>query len=170
MWYSMPLITRNVQLKMPVRISITICPPRRADGDADPHPHLLLHVPGDQRHRIPHALRGGTSRRAVVALERGAGARPEGAVVHDLLLGDDGPARAAHGHRRRPPDLDLLARGARPLRPGVLRPGGGDGPLLALRRHRLDLPLPVPLSDSRSASPWLSRLTSKRTSTRRTFT
>ena len=77
------------------------------------------------------------------------GARAEGAALHDLLLGDDRPARAAHGHRRRPAAVVHVARVARTLRPRVLRPGRDDGPLLALRRHRLDLPLPVPLSDSR---------------------
>src|SRR5262249_38624210 len=63
------------------------------------------------------------------------------------LLRDDGLPRAPHDHRLRPPRLALPRCAPRPLRPDLLRAGRGGRPLLALRRHRVDLPLPAPLPD-----------------------
>src|SRR6185369_18092074 len=104
--------------------------------------------------------------RIALHLARTSGGRAEGAALHVLLLGFDRPACAAHDHRRRPAALDHRPRVAQRLRSRVLRPGRDHGPLLALRRHRLDLPLPVPLSHPRG-SPWLI---SSISSTRRTLT
>src|SRR6185295_15739712 len=73
--------------------------------------------------------------------------RRRGGALLLLLLRDDWIPRAAHDHRDRDPrDPDregppwsLLSR--EPLG------RGDDRALLALRRHRLDLPLPAPLPD-----------------------
>ena len=118
----------------------------------------MLFADADLRHRSSSASRASSTTQHFheglfpgthFTWNESARARAEGAALHDVLLEHDRPARAAHGHRRRPADLDDLARLARRLRPRVLRPGRDHGPLLALRRHRLDLPLPVPLPDSR---------------------
>ena len=60
-----------------------------------------------------------------------------------------------------------LAGVAQSLRPRVLQSSRSDGPLLALRRHRVDIPLPVLVSDSalRGAT-WLIS-TKRRTTSRR---
>ena len=68
-----------------------------------------------------------------------------------VLLRDDRDARAPHGHR--PRLITWLHRDGAPgpLRARVPRAGRHRRALLALRGHRLDLPLPAPLSDRSAA-------------------
>src|SRR5262249_48065229 len=55
--------------------------------------------------------------------------------------------RAAHGDRHRHHGVAPARRARRPLRPRVPQSGRGGRALLALRRRRVDLPLPAPLPD-----------------------
>src|SRR5207245_309203 len=74
---------------------------------------------------------------------------PRGPLGGDLLfplLRDDGPPRTPHGHRHRPDDGASRARAPRSIQPRLLRAGRDLGPLLALRGHRVDLPVPAALS------------------------
>lgn len=59
------------------------------------------------------------------------------------VLHDDRPARAAHGRRRRPHVRHHLDGGQGQVQRAVLHAGRDGGPLLALRRSRVDLPLPA---------------------------
>src|SRR5437773_1292829 len=73
-------------------------------------------------------------------------------VLHPLFLHDQ-LARIAHGRRHGDPRDRRRRRVSRAnlAQAGQLR--RDDGPLLALRRYRLDLPVPVPLPDQALSEP-----------------
>src|SRR5262249_7351423 len=102
----------------------------------------------DQGRRVPRQV--GARSRAGAVLPLGARRRPAGADLLLAVLRDDGLPRAPHADRLRPPPLAPERRPSRPVRSRVLRARRGRRALLALRRHRLDLPLPAPLPDRSS--------------------
>src|SRR5262249_4594776 len=57
------------------------------------------------------------------------------------------PARLPHGHWTGPADVAAATRLARTVRAGVLHAHGAGRVVLALRRYRLDLPVPVVIPD-----------------------
>src|SRR5262249_29352359 len=111
----------------------------------------VLRVPREDRPlpggRLPRGVppaRPALRRRGPAPRGRG---RPRGSALLLALLRDDRSPRGAHDHRPAHPGPARGDGGARPLQRGLAHPGGADRALLALRGHRLDLPLPAPLPD-----------------------
>src|SRR5262249_50835015 len=83
-------------------------------------------------------------RRAARRGDPPAAAAAERDVLLALLL-HDGPPRGPHDHRRRAPDLADRQGEARRVLAALQHARRPRRPLLALRRHRLDLPVPPAL-------------------------
>src|SRR5262249_57206955 len=64
-----------------------------------------------------------------------------------LLLRHDRPACLPHDRRRGPAYLAAAARSPRGIWTGLLHADGTGRAVLALRRHRVDLPVPVVVPD-----------------------
>src|SRR5262249_26487954 len=110
-----------------------------------PHGAARGGVPGHQELRVLAQVPRAPRPRAALRVGRPRGA-PGGDLLLALLRADRAP-RPPHGHRARHHGLALLdgVVGSRQLR--LPRAGRDLRALLALRRHRLDLPLSPPLPD-----------------------
>src|SRR5262249_35853673 len=97
--------------------------------------------------RVPSQVgRGPVPRKVVLRSARCAAAE-------DLLLAvlrDDGASRHAHDHRHGNHDLHRYAGAARRVHVALVHSGGDDGPVLALRRPGVDLPVPAAVPDRTS--------------------
>ena len=118
----------------------------RADGRASPadglpgrHDGARVRVPRHQGLRVPHGVRRAS--RAGPRLPVRGEVLPARAALLLAVLRDDRPARGAHDHRPRASWRSCCGgRGRGIITDGVLQPDRSERPLLALRRHRLDLP------------------------------
>ena len=77
--------------------------------------------------------------------------RPPEQLFFSLYFIMTGIHAAAHGGRHRPDARSFWRWRGRAVRPDVLQPGRSLRPLLALRRHRLDLPVPAAVPARRAS-------------------
>src|SRR5262249_54715972 len=120
-------------------------PPAEPGGVPSTDDRARLHLPRHQSGRVPRQVR--PSPRAGRKLPFRRTLRPRSADLLQSVFLNDRNARRSHDHRHPHAEHSRGARLAGTLLVTVLHTGRARGSLLALRRHRMDLPLSVALLD-----------------------
>src|SRR5205807_1568026 len=125
-------------------------PPQAGRALPADHHGVRPHLPRHQDRRVQGEVRSPPGARSALPLRLPARrALPPGAG-RGLLLAlflHDRAARPAHGRRGRPAQLPAAALLAGTLHLRVAQPARMHRPVLALRGHRLDLPVPAAVPD-----------------------
>ena len=159
------LITSSLTMALAVHAAQT---GDRSEADAVSRGHdgARRRVPRHQGCRVRRQVRAPPRAGAGLPLRAGR-ARPRRADLLLALLRDDRPARAPHDHRARDHDVDASLGVDGPDHARVREPDRDQRPLLALRGHRVDLPVSaaLPAREARlimrlrisRAGPWMAK-------------